>query len=62
MPARITRHAGEILSIPVHPAPEDAEGAFGAPWGSRDVALTASSPWAGRAGPGRPQYAVAAGK
>ena len=41
VPARVTSHAGEIL---VHPAPEDAKGAFGAAWRSLDALLAASSP------------------
>ena len=39
--ARITRHAKEIL---VHPAPEDAKGAFGAAWGALDALLATASP------------------
>ena len=41
VPARVTSHAGEIW---VHPAPEDAKGAFGAAWRSLDALLAASSP------------------
>lgn len=39
--ARVTRHAKEFL---VHPAPEDAKGAFGAAWRALDALLVTASP------------------
>lgn len=41
VPARVTRHAGDIF---VHPAPEDSSGAFGRAWRVMDELLASAGP------------------